>query len=56
MIERNEDAPIPRISPALKVISRSVSDNPKLDSSKVGLYFLRSRTGLVLVNKCPRDR
>ena len=45
--------PIPTISPALKVLSKSLLERPKFSISNVGEYFLRSLTGLVFVNKCP---
>ena len=37
-------------------VDKSADDKPKFSSAKVGVYTRRSRTGLVLVNKCPRVR
>ena len=47
MISDNGLGPMPKISPAVKTVDKSLFDKPKFSISKVGVYFLRSRTGFV---------
>ncbi|CAI8429503.1 MAG: Uncharacterised protein [Flavobacterium sp. SCGC AAA160-P02] len=51
MISLNGFGPIPNISPASKIVSRSSLANPKFSIAKVGEYFLLSLTGFVFVKR-----
>ena len=51
IISRKVAVPVPIIFPASKTVSKSLFDKPKLDIANDGVYFLRSLTGFVFVNK-----